>query len=122
MPTYEYECKNCSHCFEVFQSMSEPPIKDCPKCGKEVRRLIFGGTGVIFKGSGFYVTDKGKNTIKSEGKGSGKKETSESSKKAESASVSSDSAGGDSGPKQNPAGAETLKSSPEKIKTESKSA
>jgi len=60
MPTYEYECKSCGHGFEVFQSMSEPPLKDCPECGKEVRRLIFGGTGVIFKGSGFYVTDKGK--------------------------------------------------------------
>jgi putative FmdB family regulatory protein len=60
MPTYEYECKSCSHSFEVFQSMSDPPLKICPECGKEVRRLIFGGTGVIFKGSGFYVTDKGK--------------------------------------------------------------
>jgi putative FmdB family regulatory protein len=60
MPTYEYECKSCGHDFEVFQAMSEEPLKDCPKCGKEVRRLIFGGAGVIFKGSGFYVTDKGK--------------------------------------------------------------
>ena len=60
MPTYEYECKSCGHCFEVFQSMSEEPLKTCVKCGKEVRRLIFGGAGVIFKGSGFYVTDKGK--------------------------------------------------------------
>ncbi|MCL2802263.1 MAG: FmdB family transcriptional regulator [Treponema sp.] len=58
MPTYEYECKSCTHNFEVFQSMSEQAIKDCPECGKEVRRLIFGGTGVIFKGSGFYVNDK----------------------------------------------------------------
>ncbi|GBU29267.1 hypothetical protein R84B8_02831 [Treponema sp. R8-4-B8] len=62
MPTYEYECKSCSHKFEVFQSINDPPIKDCPKCGKEVRRLIFGGTGVIFKGSGFYVTDKNKSS------------------------------------------------------------
>jgi len=60
MPTYEYECKTCSHSFEVFQSMSDPPLKDCPECGSEVRRLIFGGSGVIFKGSGFYVTDKSK--------------------------------------------------------------
>jgi len=60
MPTYEYKCKSCSHAFEVFQAMSEPPLKECPKCGKEVRRLIFGGTGVIFKGSGFYVNDKSK--------------------------------------------------------------
>ena len=58
MPTYEYECKKCSYHFEVFQSMSDEPHKSCPKCGKEVRRLIFGGAGVIFKGSGFYVTDK----------------------------------------------------------------
>jgi len=40
--------------------MSDQPLKECPKCGNEVRRLIFGGAGVIFKGSGFYVTDKGK--------------------------------------------------------------
>ena len=58
MPTYEYECKKCSYNFELFQSMSDEPIKICPQCGKEVRRLIFGGAGVIFKGPGFYVTDK----------------------------------------------------------------
>ena len=62
MPTYEYECKSCSHKFEVFQSMSDSPLKECPECGEEVRRLIFGGAGVIFKGSGFYVTDKGKSS------------------------------------------------------------
>jgi putative FmdB family regulatory protein len=62
MPTYEYECKSCGHTFEKFQAMSDDPLKDCPECGKEVRRLIHGGTGVIFKGSGFYVTDKGKSS------------------------------------------------------------
>ncbi|HPE37167.1 MAG TPA: zinc ribbon domain-containing protein, partial [Spirochaetales bacterium] len=63
MPTYEYECRSCGHSFEVFQNMSDEPIKTCPECGKEVRRLIFGGSGVIFKGSGFYVNDsKGKNS------------------------------------------------------------
>jgi putative FmdB family regulatory protein len=60
MPTYEYECKSCGHIFDVFQNMSDDPVKVCPECGKEVRRLIKGGTGVIFKGSGFYVTDKNK--------------------------------------------------------------
>ncbi|MCL2211269.1 MAG: zinc ribbon domain-containing protein [Treponema sp.] len=65
MPTYEYECKSCSHNFEVFQSMSDEPLKVCPQCGKEIRRLIFGGTGVIFKGSGFYITDKSKSGSKS---------------------------------------------------------
>jgi putative FmdB family regulatory protein len=58
MPTYEYECKTCGHSFEAFQSMREDPLKECPQCGKEVRRLINGGSGIIFKGSGFYVTDK----------------------------------------------------------------
>jgi putative FmdB family regulatory protein len=58
MPTYEYECKSCGHGFEVFQAMSDDPVKNCPECGKEVRRIIFGGAGVIFKGSGFYTTDK----------------------------------------------------------------
>ena len=58
MPTYEYECKECRHHFEAFQSMSDKPLDECPKCGSEARRLIFGGAGVIFKGSGFYVTDR----------------------------------------------------------------
>jgi putative FmdB family regulatory protein len=60
MPTYEYECKSCGHTFDVFQNMSDEPLKVCPECGKELRRLIGGGTGIIFKGSGFYVTDKNK--------------------------------------------------------------
>ena len=58
MPTYEYECKSCGYNFEVFQPMSDKPVTDCPQCGKEVRRLINGGSGIIFKGSGFYVNDK----------------------------------------------------------------
>lgn len=57
MPTYEYECKNCDKVFDMFQSMSEKPLKKCPDCGKKVTRLISGGAGVIFKGSGFYATD-----------------------------------------------------------------
>lgn len=76
MPTYEYECRSCGYTFEKTQSMSEPAIKDCPECGKEVRRLIFGGSGVIFKGSGFYVNDsKGKNSAapKKDAKADGQK-------------------------------------------------
>lgn len=60
MPTYEYECRTCGHHFDAFQSMQDEPLRICPECGKEIRRLIFGGSGVIFKGSGFYVNDKGK--------------------------------------------------------------
>ena len=58
MPTYGYECNSCRHTFDVFQNISDDPVKTCPKCGKDVRRLINGGMGVIFKGTGFYVTDK----------------------------------------------------------------
>jgi len=62
MPTYGYECKSCKHTFDVFQSFKDEPLKTCPKCGKAIRRLINGGTGVIFKGNGFYVTDNNKKT------------------------------------------------------------
>ena len=57
MPTYDYECTSCKHAFEAFQSMTDEPLDSCPKCGKRVRRLIGGGMGIIFKGSGFYSTD-----------------------------------------------------------------
>ena len=78
MPTYEYECKSCGHNFEAFQSMSDNPLSECPQCGKELRRLINGGGGVIFKGSGFYVNDKNKGNTKtasSKAEGAGPKET-----------------------------------------------
>lgn len=57
MPTYDYLCKDCGHTFELFQSMSDPSLKECPSCNGKVRRIISGGTGLIFKGSGYYVTD-----------------------------------------------------------------
>jgi putative FmdB family regulatory protein len=59
MPTYQYECNSCKHQFEVFQSIKDEALKVCPECGMEVRRLISGGGGVIYKGSGFYRTDRG---------------------------------------------------------------
>lgn len=58
MPTYDYECTKCGNSFETFQSMSDAPLVKCPTCAKNgLKRLIGGGLGVIFKGSGFYVTD-----------------------------------------------------------------
>jgi len=65
MPTYEYICEKCGHEFEQFQSISDPPLKVCPKevCARKrwgkgkVRRAISGGAGLLFKGSGFYITD-----------------------------------------------------------------
>jgi putative FmdB family regulatory protein len=75
MPTYEYRCKSCGHEFEEFQSMSSDPLVMCPKCAKPaLKRLMSSGGGLIFKGSGFYLTDyKKSNTstsssVKSESK------------------------------------------------------
>ncbi|MFA5311526.1 MAG: FmdB family zinc ribbon protein [Candidatus Omnitrophota bacterium] len=57
MPTYEYECANCNKVFEIFQKITDDPLKKCPKCNKKIKRLIGGGSGLIFKGPGFYATD-----------------------------------------------------------------
>jgi len=57
MPTYEYYCTDCNFEFEEFQSIASEPIQICPKCNGNVKRKISGGTGLIFKGSGFYITD-----------------------------------------------------------------
>lgn len=57
MPTYEYACTHCNHTFSVFQSMTEAPLKRCPECRHKIERLIGTGSGIIFKGSGFYETD-----------------------------------------------------------------
>ena len=62
MPTYEYECKHCSYKFEIFQKITDKPLDDCPKCKNKVRRLIGSGSGIIFKGTGFYATDYRKKT------------------------------------------------------------
>ena len=58
MPTYEYICKSCNYELEELQSMSEAPLITCPSCGKDtLARVMGGGGGLIFKGSGFYLTD-----------------------------------------------------------------
>jgi len=57
MPTYEYRCLSCGNEFEKFKKMSEQAHADCPECGAQAERLISGGAGLVFKGSGFYITD-----------------------------------------------------------------
>ena len=57
MPTYEYQCKQCGLRFERFQNIKEEPIRECPECSGDVKKLISAGAGIIFKGSGFYITD-----------------------------------------------------------------
>lgn len=77
MPTYEYECPVCKKTFEVFQSMRDEPLTKCPTkgCRGKIKRLIGTGAGLIFKGSGFYITD-----YRSEGyKQAAKKDSSASS-------------------------------------------
>ena len=69
MPTYEYQCTACGHAFEKFQSITAEPIKLCPQCNKKkVKRLIGTGAGLIFKGSGFYITDYRSDSYKSAAK------------------------------------------------------
>jgi putative FmdB family regulatory protein len=58
MPTYDYRCKSCGYEFEEFQSMSSEKLIICPKCAEpSLKRLMSGGAGLVFKGSGFYLTD-----------------------------------------------------------------
>lgn len=96
MPTYDYECDACGHKFELFQSISAPVEKKCPKCKKlKLRRLFGTGAAVVFKGSGFYQTDYRSDSYKkaadsdkpaSESKGDSKSES-----KAETKSESTSS-------------------------------
>ena len=117
MPTYEYECDKCGHQFEVIQPITDKPLVKCPadacvqkRWGKgRVKRRIGAGAGLLFKGSGFYITD-----YRSEGyKEAAKKDT------APSAGTSSDSAKVDSA-KPTPAKAESKPAKPVKpAKTDS---
>lgn len=79
MPTYDYKCLECEVKFEKFQGITAPPLEVCPDCGGKVKRLIGAGAGLIFKGSGFYITD-----YRSEGyKESAKKDKKDSSEKSD---------------------------------------
>lgn len=80
MPTYDYKCDACGATFELFQSITAAPIKKCPQCKKaKARRLIGTGAGLIFKGSGFYITDYRSESYKSAAKSDGGTSSSTSS-------------------------------------------
>ena len=83
MPTYEYRCESCGNEIEVLQSMKDAPLTKCPKCGKDtLKKMVSGGAGLIFKGSGFYLTDY-KNKKTSESSSASKKPDSKSETKTE---------------------------------------
>lgn len=114
MPTYEYECMHCGHIFEEFQSINDEPLKECPQCGKEVRRLISAGMGIIFKGSGFYVTDNRKGSG-SNGKGTSSAKT-DSGENSKTGPATKDSATKDKQPLSSASGDGAPKSSGTKEK------
>lgn len=89
MPTYTYECKDCGHRYDAFQSISADPDTECPKCQGSIQRVIGGGSGIVFKGSGFYVTDYKKDSGSSSGSSGSSGSASGSSTSGTSSSSSS---------------------------------
>jgi putative FmdB family regulatory protein len=78
MPTYQYECQACNYSFEKFQSMLDKKLRKCPQCGKmRLTRLIGAGSGLIFKGNGFYATDYKKTEAAPQPASSGKSDAGE---------------------------------------------
>ncbi len=120
MPTYEYSCEKCGKIFETYQSMSDEPLKECTKelCRQKkwghgkVKRLIGTGAGLIFKGSGFYITDYRSNSYK-EG---AKKEAPASSATSSEKSTGAKEGGGTSAAPATPT--KTTESKPKKPATE----
>jgi putative FmdB family regulatory protein len=91
MPLYEYQCEDCGVRFERLQRMSDEPVKVCPECGGEVHRLIQ-PVGIIFKGSGFYVTDnRAKSSTSTPGSTKKSSDASKESTSADSSESSSES-------------------------------
>ncbi len=96
MPTYDYQCDECDHTFELFQGINDPIKRKCPKCGRlKLRRLIGPGAAIVFKGSGFYQTDY---------RSADYKKRAESEKKAASKSSESSDSKTDSSASKKPSG------------------
>lgn len=92
MPTYDYECKKCGHNWETFQSIKADPLKKCPECKKAgAKRVIGPGAAILFKGSGFYLTDYRSDSYKKAAEADKK-----ASEPAKSESKSSESKGSES--------------------------
>jgi putative FmdB family regulatory protein len=92
MPTYDYECDACGHKEEIFQNISDPLIEKCPKCKKKKFRRLFGaGAAIMFKGSGFYITDYRSDSYKQAASADSKSTSSDSGGKSGDKSSSSES-------------------------------
>nr|VFJ44128.1 MAG: putative regulatory protein, FmdB family [Candidatus Kentron sp. DK]VFJ50817.1 MAG: putative regulatory protein, FmdB family [Candidatus Kentron sp. DK] len=101
MPIYEYECSQCAHRIEVLQKISEPPLEDCPACGKSSLRKLVSAASFRLKGTGWYETDfkdkgKPKPAQKQENAGSSKSDTTASTSTSESKPASEKTAKNDS--------------------------
>lgn len=91
MPTYSYRCKNCDYAFDIHQEFSDSSLTQCPSCGEERLRKVFGSVGVTFKGSGFYATDSRSTNSAGSAAASTASSGSSSSDSSSSSSASSDS-------------------------------
>ncbi len=91
MPTYDYECSQCEHKWEEFQSITAKPLRKCPSCGKlRAKRVIGAGAGIIFKGSGFYQTDYRSSSYKKAAEADSKAQSASSDSKSSKDSGSAD--------------------------------
>lgn len=94
MPTYDYECSQCGHKWEEFQSITAKPLRKCPECGKlKAKRVIGAGGGIIFKGSGFYQTDYRSSSYKKDAAADSKAQSPSSDSKSSGDSGSSSKSG-----------------------------
>lgn len=102
MPTYDYECRDCGYRFEEMQSIKADPLKTCPECNTDsLRRLPGTGVGLIFKGSGFYITDYKNNGNGQSGKQKSKtNQESNTAKETNTAKDTSSESTGKSTPKE----------------------
>jgi putative FmdB family regulatory protein len=97
MPLYEYECSACGHRFERIQKFSDPPVEECPNCGKKNVQKLMSSPAIQFKGSGWYITDyarakeSGKSKESGESKGSTESKESSASKDSKEPTTSKDS-------------------------------
>ena len=92
MPTYDYECDACSHQWELFQKITDDPVKKCPSCGKKKAVRQFGtGAAIMFKGSGFYETDYRSDSYKKSAEADKPKSSESKSSESKDSSSKSDS-------------------------------